>query len=363
MSPSPLLAGEQAQLPQPLADWAAQLLRHVPQAERHATCASCAMCSEDSIPPGPRPIRFSPRTRCCTFRPALVNHAAGRLLMQTSMQQQLDRRMAAGEATPMGLRMGPGYQLLYRHASASAFGRAESLRCPHQDDDGGCGIWAARPSVCATWFCKHERGAVGKRLWSALHDCFGRAERVLSLWCMDEMGLGGRARQLALQAFDEDRFDAAAMDQRPDPQQQRQLWGPWYGREADFYRACAELVAPLDWARVEEIGGAELSALAAQAREAARAHDDLSVPDRLETGAFGVLGARHGRLWLHTYSDFDPLEVSADVLLLAARSQGGRVADLAEAHAAAGGRRPDRRLLRTLVDFGVLQAVDPPPGA
>ena len=69
-----------------------------------------------------------------------------------------------------------------------------------------------------------------------------------------------------------------------------------------------------------------------------------------------MLGARDGRLWLQTHSEFDPLAVSPDVLQLVARCKGHSPAGLAEAHAAAGHHPPTRRLLRTLVDFGVLQA-------
>ena len=343
-------------LPQPLARWAEALLGQGPAPETHASCSSCAMCSQDRLPPGPAPIRFSPRTRCCTYRPPLVNHVAGRLLHSPALQHQLDTRLAAAEATPMGVRVDPRYQLLYRHAMADAFGRADSLRCPHQADDGGCGIWAVRPAVCATWFCKHERGAVGQRLWKALHACFSRAEHLLALWCLGELGFNGQARARALRAFEDDRFDADALDQRPDSAPQRALWGGWFGREADFYRACADRVAALSWAQVEALGGTELSLLADQAREAARAHADLGLPDALQLGSFTVLGARDGRLWLQTHSEFDPLAVSPDVLQLVARCKGHSPAGLAEAHAAAGHHPPTRRLLRTLVDFGVLQA-------
>ena len=359
MRPGPPVADAPPVLPQPLDRWAAALLGQGPEPEPHATCSSCAMCSPEQLPPGPAPIRFSPRTRCCTYRPPLANHVAGRLLHHPALQHQLDTRLAAAEATPMGVRVDPRYQLLYRHAMADAFGRAESLRCPHQADDGGCGIWAVRPAVCATWFCKHERGAVGRRLWTALHACFSRAEHVLALWCLGELGLDAQARALALRAFDDERFDADTLDRRTDTAQQRALWGDWFGREADFYRTCADRVAPLDWAQVEALGGTELTLLAEQAREAARAHADLGLPAALQVGSFTVLGARDGHLWLHAHSEFDPLAVSPDVLQLVARCNGHGPSELAAAHADGGGPPPTRRLLRTLVDFGVLQAAGP----
>lgn len=353
-----------AQLPAPLDAWAAELLAAPPPNERHATCDRCAMCaSPGGDAPPPQRVRFSPQVRCCTYRPQLVNHLLGRLLAVEPVATTLAARLSDGETTPLGLRVAPAYQLLYRHASAQSFGRAESLRCPHVRDDGRCDIWSARPAVCATWFCKHERGALGGRLWTSLRDCFVAAERALALWCLGELGLGGTVQREALAAWEQDRFDPDALDGRSDPENVARLWGEWAGREVAFYRACADAVAGLGWADVERIGGSELASLAARAREASLAHEDLSLPAGLATGRFSVTGSHQGRVCLQTYSEFDPLEVSPDVLALVARCDGGSPDEVAEAHAAAGGRRPDRRLLRTLVDFGVLQPAAPAASA
>jgi len=344
-------------LPAPLERWAAELLAAAPPHERHATCSSCAMCAPPAA--APRRIRFAPQLRCCTYRPQLANHLAGRVLLDPARRGQLDVRLAAGEATPLGLRVATPYQLLYRHASAQSFGRAERLRCPHLQADGDCGIWGQRPAVCATWFCKHERGALGARLWASLRDCFAAAERLLALWCLDQLGFDGATQREAWAAYEQDQFDPTALDGEPAPDTTRRLWGDWQGREVEFYRSCAEIVAPLHWSAVERIGGSELASLAARAREAARAHDELALPAALGTGRFDVVGAHAGRLCLQTYSEFDPLEVSPDVLALAARCDGRSPEAISAEHAAATGRSPGRRLLRMLLDFGVLEAAAP----
>lgn len=347
-----------SELPAPLRQWVEGLLGELPPAERHARCSRCAMCAQadQDAPPAQR-ITFDPSVRCCTYRPPLANHLVGRLLREPVPHESLAARVAAGEATPLGLRVAPPYQLLYRHARTASFGRAESLRCPHQGGDGRCAIWSHRPGVCATWFCKHERGAVGARQWTALRECLAAAERALALWCLQQLGWSGERRREALTAHDADLFEAQALDGRTDAASQRRLWGDWWGHELQFYRRCAEWVEPLDWSAIERIGGAELASLAAAAREAAAAHVDPALPAALAAGRFGVVGAHQGRLCLQSYSEFDPLEVSPDVLALVARCDGREAGAIVAEHVAQGGRRPDRRLLRTLVDFGVLEGV------
>lgn len=358
-----------AALPAPLDRWATELLGAAPPAERHATCENCAMCSSEPAQPGLRRITFSPRTRCCTYRPPLANHIVGRLLADPLMRAGIAPRLAAGEATPLGVRVPAVYQLLYRHARAAAFGRAESLRCPHQRDDGGCGIWQHRPAVCATWFCKHERGALGAAMWQQLRDTFMAAERALAWWCLDQLGLPPDARRAAADAMDAETLDAGALDAAAPalappplaPAHDAALWGTWAGRASEFYRACAELVAPLGWNAVERIGGAELAAHAAAARRAAAVHAELSLPGHLAAGRFSVIGARDARLWVSTYDDFDPLEVAPELLAFVARCDGRATEDIAAEHAAATGLPVPRRTLRTLVDFGIVTGCAPAP--
>ena len=104
------------------------------------------------------------------------------------MQARLERRVAV---TPLGLGRPATYALLYGN-SKDGFGASRSLRCPHHLEDGSCGIWAHRMSVCATWFCKHSRGAVGLRFWRMLQVLLGCVEHDLTRWCLLRVGLGGR---------------------------------------------------------------------------------------------------------------------------------------------------------------------------
>jgi hypothetical protein len=90
-------------------------------------------------------------------------------------------------------------------------------------------------------------------------------------------------------------------------------------------------------------------------RQAGRAHDDKSLPAQLHCGRFEVVAALAGRLWLVTYSAFDPLEVGPEVLALVARCDGRSTEVIVGEHQAATGHRPTRTQLRALLDHGVLE--------
>ncbi len=354
-------AADPTRLPAPYDRWVRQMLGRVPAAESRATCHDCAMCAKPDTPTVAQRIVFDPLTRCCTYQPHLPNFLAGGVLASTDDESAfgratLQRRMESGNATLLGVRIDPAYQFLYREANEQAFGRARSLRCPHHRDDGGCGIWAHRPAVCATWFCKHERGAVGRRLWMDLYRTLVAVERVVSLWCLRQMGVPAESQRAAMAALDHGpALDASSLDNNPDPDHQQHLWGDWQGREAEFYIACAAQVDSLGWGDVLTLGGIEVALMVDSVRQSAMAADDLSLPPRLHAGAFAVCGGAAGQLWLQGYSEFDPLAVGAEVLALVARCDGrDREVILAE-HAAVHGQRPSRMLLRTLLDAGILQ--------
>lgn len=369
MKPGPDAAGAAgsagaalAALPAPLAGWAAELLGAVPAAERLATCEHCAMCDMNAradTPALPQRVLFDPTTRCCTYRPFLPNYLAGAILSDPAVSEHgrttLLERMAQGDATPLGVRVDAAYQLLYDHARAPAFGRAVALRCPHQLPSGGCGIWQHRPAVCATWYCKHERGAVGDRQWKSLNRVFGAAEQALALWCLQALDWPALAQCDAQSELTRDVLDAATLDRWRDTARDEPSWGPWLGREAEFYIACDEKARTLAWADVQALGGASLAAWAGHARQASQAHADTALPAQLRAGRFEVLGAAAGQLWLSTYSAFDPLEVSPDVLALVARCDGRSTEVIVDEHEAATGQRPMRTLLRALLDHGVLE--------
>lgn len=164
--------------------------------------------------------------------------------------------------------------------------------------------------------------------------------------------MDGRLAQAELHRDD---LDAATLDGRRDAERDRRHWGPWLGREANFYRACADKALAVGWADVQAMGGGSLAALAAEVRLAGRAHAEMALPAQWRCGRFEVVGAQAGQFWLVTYSSFDPLEVGPEVLALAARCDGRSTEQIVDEHEAATGHRATRTLLRALLDHGVLE--------
>jgi hypothetical protein len=316
------------------------------------------MVLPQATPRDPPRISFDPLVRCCSYRPQLPNFAVGEILSNGSPSSpfaatSIRRRIAEGDASPLGLRVDAAYQLVYQHASAASFGRARRLRCPHLEDSGLCAIWANRPAVCATWYCKHERGRLGGRFWASLHATLAAAEQTASRWCLQALGFDGAARRAAVDDLHKSAVDTFALDRLPDSARQSSLWGTWAGREEPFYAACAEHVRGRDWKALEQ-SNQELGLLAAETRALAAELADPSLPARLRAGGFQVLGAVEGRLWLHSGSRFDTVEVAPEVMGLLARSDGRTVEEIAAEHEAATGQRPSRILLRMLLDYGFL---------
>src|SRR5690606_27951837 len=123
--------------------------------------------------------------------------------------------------------------------AAERFGRDPDLHCPYylQEAGGLCGVWRHRNGICATWYCKHDRGARGQRFWQALEVLLTVIERELGHWC-------------AVTILDH---------HTPATGPRESAWDHWLGREADYFRHAAALVEPLTWPEVQAIVGAALA--------------------------------------------------------------------------------------------------------
>jgi Fe-S-cluster containining protein len=185
---------------------------------------------------------YSNDLKCCTYTPRLPNFLVGRILADTSDdavsvagRSSVALRVDAGlTATPLALETPRAYGLLYEHGSHAGFGVAPSLRCPHfHAATGGCGIWRHRESVCATFFCKHERGALGAQLWTAARIWFRAVEETLAWHALLELGLGDAAlaHLVARAEFGDGPLDAASLGAAVDRRELQLRWGVWAGRE------------------------------------------------------------------------------------------------------------------------------------
>lgn len=358
-------------LPTIYASWVDQLLGGAIPEETRATCEDCAMCAKPGDAPGTgSPIYFNPKIKCCTFLPALPNFLVGRILLedvsrqpdlahgQASVRERLRARVAV---TPLGIAHAPVYDLLYR-SNPDTFGRSSTLLCPHYvKESGRCGIWRHREATCATWFCKHVRGATGKAFWEMLHQLLSVVEKELSQWCVLELGVDSQVLQTLFPTSVSQPAGSAgngssgtALEGVVDAEAYRAAWGHWEGREEEFYRACARLVDQLSWADVTAICGPEVRLLGQLAGESYKTLISDEVPDTLRMGSYNVISSSPHSTRVWTYSGFDPLDVPNPLVNLLHYFDGRPTDEALWAIADEEGIMLDESLVRKLADFKIL---------
>jgi hypothetical protein len=245
----------------------------------------------------------------------------------------LEARLAEGIAlTPRGIGRSATYDLLYV-ANAKSFGRIRSMRCPHylEESGGQCGIWRHRAAVCATWYCKYVRGAVGQQFWQSLHRLLSAAERELSAWCARELGAD------------------------PEAAEGPQAFGAWSGRERLFFAECARLVDVLRWRDVERVCGSEVRSLRTDASEAFDRLRSRAVPPRLRIGSLRVVEPGENTSIVEGYDGGDRLALpNALIEALSDFDRSPSTTNALQTIRARTGLVLDRDLVRLLVDFEIL---------
>ena len=349
-------------LPPRYAAWMDDALGGALPGESLATCGDCAMA-----PPPGRPatggLYFLADVKCCGYVPTLPNFLVGGILAdrdpalgagRRSVQQRIAARVGV---TPLGLTRPPAGAALYELSASHTFGRTREGRCPHFVEEGGrCGIWRHRNSVCSTYFCKFERGAVGQRLWRSVGDLLAAVELGLSQWCVLELDVDPAALRELGPAGARPPIDVPALENRVDPARYRRLWGTWAGRERAFFAACARLVAPLRWDDVQRIGGAGVALRARLAVAAHRAHGAREIPERLVPGRFELLEQGRARILIRAYSDLDPVSLPRLVLDALPAFDGRPTAQVLRRIRSERGLDISPDLVRRLVDLEVLVA-------
>jgi len=320
------------------------------------------MAPAEGDAPSPDAHYFDARVKCCTYVPHLPNFLAGRILADADPAMAGGRasviaRMAPGpHLSPLGIEAPPTFTVLYRSSRDAAFGRAPDLRCPHfVPESGGCGIWRHRQAVCATWYCKFDRGQAGQRFWLAMLDLLRLAERALALHCVRTLAPSPAVlRHAAQQAREPVPLEASGLGGALDVDAYRRRWGAYAGREAEFFRTCAALVERMTWSDVLAAGGAELAVAADLVADAARSLQSRALPARLRLGALTLTTMDGDEARVVGYSGLDPLLVPRPLVDVLHVFDGRPVRD-ALAAAARLGVELDRAAVRRLVDFGVLE--------
>jgi len=357
-------------LPDLYAKWMEDALGTELPAEPRATCHDCVMCKGAAQPAAlAREIRFSPISKCCTYVPLVPNYLVGQIIKDHSDEAQfgrtqlLERLKNRVGATPVGMVVDAHSARIFdRLVEKDQFGRDDSFRCPYYNPDGGlCGIWRHRNSVCSTWFCKHERGAIGRRFWLSVSRLLQHVERELATYCVFKLGVDqsavnelfyadGQQRSLKdMHTYLED--DKGRMDNAV----ARLLWGQWYDKEETFYGACADLVGDLPWSSVLHIVGTQTSVLTHHARQAFEPLRTRRVEDVLCMSTFTIEPASADDVFIENeYTKFDPLRLSRAVLDALPAFDGRPVLEVMQELGRDKGVVIEPSLLHTLIDHQAL---------
>jgi hypothetical protein len=358
-------------LPPLYAAWMNDLLAGEIPPETKSTCSNCAMAAPVGTVINEKNAAdfFDPDLKCCTFLPTLPNFLVGRILLDDDPATAPGRatvlkRMRTGLAvTPLGMGEPAVHALIYAEGAKAGFGRSKSLLCPHYlpeeeaGNKGQCGVWKNRNAVCVTWFCKHERGALGKNFWTALQQLLMTAEKELSVWCIAEMGLGEAALKLLftpLQPSGKDPVSAESLDHSINQKRYQTLWGEWHGREHEWFQACAQRVNALTWGDVLRICGPSLRLQAKLLAQRYQALMNQALPPRLTLNDLNIIKLDAASMRLGTYSTLDPLQMPRAPLAALPHFDGREVGEVVSEVAEQEKLRLTPSLLQKLTDFGVL---------
>lgn len=320
-------------LPTPYSGWLTEVLGRAAPTENAVDCASCSMCGDGQSRSEEVYSQFRPDTKCCTYWPKIPNFSVGGILSDETLDLRLGRQIierqieASDFASPLGLFPSLAWQAQHDRGQEVEFGNSEALRCPYYIVEGGlCGVWKHRNAVCATYFCKFDRGALGHRFWRSLRDWLTAIEQDLSIWCVSEVGLDTAAVSLLLEGAvaggvprEIRRLDGTAASDL-----HKRAWGSWLLTKPEFFRQCFRLTQGLRITKVRAICGPRVRALETVLTDNWRALKKRGLPDRLRVGPFAVSGRRAGQRQLVTYLQTDPLGVS-DELFEAIQEFDGRL--------------------------------------
>lgn len=132
--------------------------RQDPESTSAFNCASCFMTKPKGLTRDLGP--FSANLKCCTFHPFLPSFTIGALIA-TGEPHALEVYLTASRLTPIGA--------FSRVAGTSICetGKIVETRCGFlsKDAKASCTIRDYRPSTCAGYVCRSERGVSGLKAW------------------------------------------------------------------------------------------------------------------------------------------------------------------------------------------------------
>ncbi len=349
-------------LPHPANEWVREALGTPPPDEGRATCQDCAMCGSQVV--HATQLRFNPEVKCCTYWPTLANYQVGGILDAARVgtthvegAQRLEMMLQKSWAQPVGIGAAPTQKILYAAAKGSEFGRSVSLRCPYyqQGDNCNCTIWGHRNAVCSTWFCKYEKGVIGRAFWDSLRILLTSVERTLSAWCALQLGIAACAIRQSAESLTRSDLERQSLDGHS-RDGSGNLWANWNDRRREYFLQCFDLVRGLTLEEVKVIGGSEIECRLQEVHDALRRSEATTVPDRLTVGRLQIVGL-DGNSFLVTsaiYTSNDPQTVDAPLLHAIHECHDEPAGKACTRIQEATGTERSDQLVRHLYEFGLL---------
>jgi len=200
--------------------------------------SSCFNC------PQVKDAGFHPSVRCCTVIPRIPNFLLGMALQGEPTKTLVESYIAGGFVLPEGSNISPAQLVTSLAYIVKPTRDTPTVVCPFLDwSSKQCKMYAFRSTVCSTFFCHHDRGEAGRIFWEDLQDLGSQIETALSQWALAEVGFdvaGYFKRFDTLSIASVSLTDAGASNWSLNSRQI--LWGEWFGREAELYRACADVI-------------------------------------------------------------------------------------------------------------------------
>jgi Fe-S-cluster containining protein len=148
--------------------------------------------------------------------------------------------MELGFLLPSGLVSSPNRQLQTMKSSQKHdFGNYVDVVCDHLKENGDCGIYEHRNSVCSTWFCSFGTNKYAGDWWTKLRDLVAHSEQSLCQWSMGKVGLD---MEQFRKTFDEFSLDIESMGNKSNGAWSSEfLKEVWQGYDpAEFFKLCAK---------------------------------------------------------------------------------------------------------------------------
>ena len=335
------------------ARWVDAFLGSIPY-EGRSDCSQCNML----VPESGRLYYFHSQTKCCTYFPRLPNFLVGEIFEHEPEGSEgllrLRNYFEQQQLTPLGLSVPQKYQQQFNNKNNKIFGQNPDFRCPfYLVNKGGCSIWRYRCGVCATWFCRHERGKTADVFWFSLSELLAELERELAIWCISEMGLDFSVI-LSLSNALSGNYGMCGVG---DSDSYRKMWGIWTDRELMFFRTCGQAVSKLTWKKILEQIGPSVSDQISQVRNKFKELTCNRLPLRLKRGQVYIESQGPSSVFVMTYNPYDPLELSLFIYEILKFFDGRLTEDIRQEIFQLTGVEIMDEVLWLLIDFEVLVEV------